>query len=112
MTARKKKTSRYMSEKNADALVKSIKQMGDYMRGKKVSGVRVTTRARAVEAKQVKQVRQSLGWTQDQLGRVVGEGVAAVQSGEQGVRRPSGAASKLIRALEEHPELAPDFLKF
>jgi len=36
---------------------------------------------------------------------IVGASPNAVEHWEQGIRRPSGSASKLIRILKSHPEL-------
>jgi len=43
--------------------------------------------------------------TQVGFASVVGESPSAVEHWEQGIRRPSGSASKLIRVLKTHPEL-------
>ena len=104
----KKKT---MSKENFEGLMEGLRQMIDHMNGKKAAGSRVSYYPRPVKAGEVREVRLSLGLTQDRFAAVVGEGKSAVQSWEQGVRRPSGAASKLIRMLRIHPELAPELFK-
>jgi putative transcriptional regulator len=104
-------TKKHMNEENLEGLMKGVRQMIDHMNGKKVPGIRVSFRPKPVGADEVKKVRKSLGLTQHRFAVVVGEGLAAVQSWEQGVRQPNGSASKLIRMLESHPELAPELVK-
>ena len=101
---------RMMSKKNVDGLLAGLRELADYANGKDVPGLRITHRPKPVASQEVKKLRKSLGLTQDKFALVVGEGIAAVQSWEQGVRRPSGAASRLIRVLESHPELAVEML--
>jgi len=91
--------------------MQGVKQMIDHMNGKKVPGIRVSFHPKPVGAAEVKKVRKSLGLTQGRFAVIVGEGLAAVQSWEQGVRQPNGSASKLIRMLESHPELAPELVR-
>ena len=104
-------TKKYMKKENFEGLMTGMKQMIDHMNGKKVPGIRVSYHPKPVNAEEVKKVRKSLGLTQDRFAVIVGEGLAAVQSWEQGVRRPNGSASKLIRMLESHPELAPELVR-
>ena len=106
MTAKK-----YMNEENLEGLMKGMRQMIDHLNGKKVPGVRVSYHAKPVGAEEIRKVRKSLGLTQDRFAVIVGEGLAAVRSWEQGARRPNGSASKLIRMLKSHPELAPELVR-
>jgi len=104
-------TKKHMNEENLEGLLQGVRQMIDHMNGKKVPGIRVGFHPKPVGAAEIKKVRKSLGLTQHRFAVVVGEGLAAVQSWEQGVRRPNGSASKLIRMLESHPELAPELVR-
>jgi putative transcriptional regulator len=104
-------TKKNMSKENFNGLMEGVRQMIDHMNGKKVPGIRVSFHAKPVGAEEVKKVRKSLGLTQDRFAAIVGEGLAAVQSWEQGARRPNGSASKLIRMLKSHPELAPELVR-
>jgi putative transcriptional regulator len=89
-------------------LMTSIHQMGEIMKGKKLPGMRITYREKPATSKEVKELRRELHLTQEGLARVVGESPSAVKHWEQGIRRPSGSASKLIRVLKTHPELVTE----
>lgn len=102
---------RYMEEEHFEELLTSVKQMGEYLRGKKVPGAKVTYRGKPVTAKEVRDVRTKvLKVTQEVFAQIVGEGVGAVRTWEQGVRNPGGAATKIIRLVKEHPEVAKELL--
>ncbi len=104
-------TKPYMKDEHFRELLGSVKQMGDYLKGKRVPGVKVTLHPKPATAKEVKEVRiKVLKVTQEEFARIVGEGVGAVRTWEQGVRNPGGAATKLIRYVKEHPEHAKDLL--
>jgi len=93
-----------MSKKNFDAFLKSVEEMGAIRRGEKTP-TRVTYRPAPVKAEEIKKLRKQLNITQAGLAKIVGEGEGAVQSWEQGQRNAGGAATKIIRLLEEMPEL-------
>ena len=102
--------TRYMKPEHFEELLESIRQMGDYLKGKPVPGVKVTYRLKPPSAAEIKEVRTKvLGVTQEQFATIVGEGVGAVRTWEQGLRNPGGAASKIIRYVREHPEAAKEF---
>ena len=104
-------TKRTMKNEHFQELLSSVKQMGDYLKGKKVPGLKVTLRAKPATAKEVKDVRTKiLKVTQEQFASIVGEGVGAVRTWEQGVRNPGGAATKLIRYIKDHPGRAKELM--
>lgn len=104
-------TKRIMKDEHFQELVASVKQMGDYLKGKKVPGVKVTLHPKPASAQEVKNVRTKvLKVTQEQFALIIGEGVGAIRTWEQGVRNPGGAATKLIRYVKEHPEHAKNLL--
>jgi len=49
-------------------------------------------------------LRRELGMSQSRFAKSFGFGLAAVQSWEQGRRRPEGAARVLLRVIEHEPE--------
>ena len=59
---------------------------------------------RAAYAARVRAVRQKLGLTQDEAGRIIGGGRRAFQKYESGTIPPSDAAVGLLEILERHPE--------
>lgn len=102
---------RYMKDEHFQELLTSVKQMGDYLKGKKIPGVKITLVPKPLTAKEIKEVRTKfLMVTQEQFALIVGEGVGAVRTWEQGKRNPGGAASKIIRYVKDHPENAKDLL--
>jgi putative transcriptional regulator len=93
-----------MSDKNFKALLGSVDEMGAVMRGEK-KPARVSYKPQPVMAEEIKQLRKKLHVTQAGFAQLVGEGEGAVQSWEQGVRNASGPAVKIIRLLEDMPQL-------
>ena len=53
----------------------------------------------------VKALRVVLGLSQAKFAAALGMSLGAVRHWEQGIRLPDGAACKLLRVLEKHPEL-------
>lgn len=103
---------RYMKEEHFQELLTSVRQMVDHINGKKVPGIKITYRLKPPSADEVKEIRTKiLGVTQEQFATIVGEGVGAVRTWEQGLRNPGGAASKIIRYVREHPEAAKEFAR-
>jgi putative transcriptional regulator len=99
-----------MKDEHFQELLTSVRQMGDFLKGKKVAGVKISRRPKPATAKEVKEVRTRLGVTQEVFARMVGEGVGAVRTWEQGIRNPGGAATKLIRYVMQHPKVAKELL--
>jgi putative transcriptional regulator len=97
-----------MKKEDFDQFVTSVRQMGEIMKGKKLDGMKVSYREKPATAQEVQKVRKVLKLSQVGFAHVVGESPSAIRHWEQGRRRPSGAASKLIRVLRIHPELAMD----
>lgn len=53
----------------------------------------------------VAQLRHKLGVSQNEFSKQIGISVNTLKSWEQGVRKPSGAALKLIQLIDKHPDL-------
>lgn len=97
-----------MKKEHFDQMIKSVHEMGEIMKGKKLPGMKVTYRAKPATAKEVQNVRKVLNLTQENFARVVGETPSAVRHWEQGIRTPRGSAAKLIRLLKSHPKLVAE----
>ena len=70
-------------------------------------GLRVTElaeRPKPMSRKEVVQVRKALGVSQVVFAKVINVSPNAVRSWEQGIRRPTAAALKLLTVAKEHPE--------
>jgi len=97
---------KYMSDKNGTKLLDSLRQAARYARARKLEpGMRSTMVPKPLAAKDVKALRSKLGLTQEGLSVVVGESCKAIQSWEQGLRNPTGAACQLMRLLDQRPSL-------
>ncbi len=99
-----------MDDKNFAFMRESLKQAIDIKKGKKLVGARESYRLKPASPQEVKTVRKALHLTQVRFARVVGESPSAVEHWEQGIRRPSGSASRLIRMLKVHPELVSELV--
>ena len=97
-----------MKKKDFNDFMKSVHQMGEIMKGKKLVGMKVSYRAKPATAKEVQTVRKELHLTQESFARVVGESPSAIKHWEQGIRTPRGSAAKLIRLLKSHPKLVSE----
>jgi putative transcriptional regulator len=104
-------SKQYMKDEHFQELLTSVHQMGDYLKGKNVQGVRVSHKAKPLTSKDVKEVRvKVLNVTQETFAQIVGEGLGAIRTWEQGTRHPGGAATKIIRLMKLHPERAKELL--
>ncbi len=97
-----------MKNKDFKDMLISVRQAGEIMKGKKLDGMRESYRLKPLTAKEVMEIRKELDLTQVVFAHMVGESPSAVQHWEQGIRRPSGAASRLLRIIKNHPELASE----
>lgn len=61
--------------------------------------------ARKSNPPEVKVIREKLGLTQSQAGRIFGGGVNAFSRYERGAAKPTAAMRKLLKVAEHHPEL-------
>ena len=79
----------------------------DYERGKK-TGLRVSRLPPApkpLSPAQIRAIRQSFNVSQAGFARIINVSVNAVESWEQGVRRPREATLKLLAVADKHPEV-------
>jgi putative transcriptional regulator len=79
----------------------------DYEQGKK-TGLRVSQLPpppKALTPGQIRAIRQSFNVSQAGFARIINVSVNAVESWEQGVRKPREATLKLLAVAEKHPEV-------
>lgn len=94
-----------MKKEKFNQLLESVQQMGRIRGGTKLDGMKLSYRVKPATPTEVKEVRiKVLGLTQIGFARVIGESPSAVRHWEQGRRRPSGSATKIIRLLKNHPD--------
>ena len=60
---------------------------------------------RTMSAKQIRSWRRQLEMSQVAFARALNVSLGSVRSWEQGTRKPSGAALKLLRAVEKDPRI-------
>ena len=98
----KKKTVRIFGD-----LKRSLSEAWAYEQGKPVA-VRVSQLPpppRALTPGQIRAIRQSFNVSQAGFARIINVSVNAVESWEQGVRKPREATLKLLAVAEKHPEV-------
>jgi putative transcriptional regulator len=88
-----------MNKKLFTQLTKSLEQMGEITRGK-----RVPSREVVVDAVMVQRIRASTGLSQAKFAKVINVEVATLRNWEQGRREPTGPARALLRAIKKDPE--------
>jgi putative transcriptional regulator len=88
-----------MDEKEFSKLVKSVKWMARYEKGK-ARGGRVTV----VSKVDVKQTRKAAGLSQAQFARLLQVSKGTLLNWEQGRRKPTGPARALLTAVSNDPE--------
>jgi DNA-binding transcriptional regulator YiaG len=79
----------------------------DYEQGKK-AGLRVSQLPpppKPLTPGQIRAIRQSFNVSQAGFARIINVSVNAVESWEQGVRRPREATLKLLAVADKHPEV-------
>lgn len=84
-----------MDDKAFDELLESVRWAGKLMRGKPVAS-RATV---ALSADDVREIRERVGLTQEELAQLVQVSVATLRNWEQGRRQPTGPARALLVAL-------------
>jgi len=58
----------------------------------------------------IRQIRKTLGLTQQQAGQIIGGGHNAFNRYEQGIARPPKATENFLRLLDRHPHLITELL--
>lgn len=90
-----------------DDLKQALSDALDYQQGKKTT-LRVSQLPpppKALTPGQIRAIRQSFNVSQAGFARIINVSVNAVESWEQGVRRPREATLKLLAVAEKHPEV-------
>ena len=62
------------------------------------------TEHKTPSAKEIAQIRQRLGLTQEAFAALMGVSARTLQEWEQGRRKPAGPANSLLRIAKRHPE--------
>lgn len=84
-----------------DELVKSVREGGSILRGRKKASRRFV-----VEAAGVRTIREQTKLSQSEFAILMGVSIKTLQNWEQDRRRPTGPAAALLRIIAQDPGLA------
>jgi len=106
----KKKTKKaYMSDETFAELIESAEQALAYERGQRegcrVTRVVVARPPQPMSSGEIARLRKRLNYSQSVFARVLNVSPKTVQAWEQGARKPSDAALKLLTIAKKHPEV-------
>lgn len=82
-----------------DRLVESMTQMDEIIKGE-----RQPSREKVIDAVKVKDIRKSIGLTQQRFAKLIDVNVGTLRNWEQGRRVPTGPAKALLRAIKRDPK--------
>src|SRR6266567_9507159 len=97
-------------EFDPDLLLESLRGHADHLDGKKKLTMRVTrlllpAPLKRIKPKEIAGIRQKLNVSQPVFAALLNVPLATARSWEQGRRKPSGAALRLLRLAREHPAI-------
>lgn len=100
-------------EFDADDLIAAVEDVRDHVKGKRkvtlrVSEVRLPERAPEITPEEIVAARQALNVSQPVFARLLNVRTITAASWEQGRRKPSGAALRLLQIAKKHPEALLD----
>ena len=97
-------------EFDADLLLQSLRGHGDHLEGKtkltlRVSSLVLPKRVKGIKAKDIAGIRQSLNVSQPVFAALLNVPLSTARSWEQGKRKPSGAALRLLDLARQQPKI-------
>jgi putative transcriptional regulator len=97
-------------EFDANLLLQSLRDHADNLEGKKKLTLRVTTLAlpapvKAIKPRDIAGIRQKLNISQPVFAALLNVPLATARSWEQGKRKPSGAALRLLDLARQRPQI-------
>jgi len=101
------KKKKYMSDEDFADLTLSLEQALQHARGER-HDLRTTLRAappKPMKKQEIIKLRQQLNLSQALFAGMLNVSVRTVQAWEQGLRKPSDAALKLLTIAKKHPEV-------
>ena len=90
-----------MNETDFDALLASVEEMNQIVRGKKKP-----SRVTEFDEPHVKEIREQTGLSQVRFAAMIGVSKRTLENWEQGRRHPTGPAKALLRIVNSNPEEA------
>lgn len=88
-----------MNKTDFDALLASVEEMDQIVRGKKKS-----SRVTKFDEPQVKEIREQTGLSQIRFAALIGVSKRTLENWEQGRRHPTGPAKALLRIVKQDPK--------
>ena len=88
-----------MNEIDFDALLASVEEMNQIVRGKKKP-----SRVTEFDEPHVKEIREQTGLSQVRFAAMIGVSKRTLENWEQGRRHPTGPARALLRIVNSNPE--------
>jgi putative transcriptional regulator len=97
-------------ELDADLLLESLRGHGDHLEGKRklltrTSSVVVPAQVRSIAPTEIAAIRHRLNVSQPVFAALLNVPLATARSWEQGKRKPSGAALRLLDLVRRQPKL-------
>ena len=89
-----------MKDELFEDLVASVREMGTIQRGE-IAAARVTE----LVTPNAREVRENLGFSQEEFARVLRVSVGTIRNWEQNRRQPSGPARVLLTIVQQHPDV-------
>ena len=105
-----KPRSRKEIEFDASLLLQSLRDHADHLAGKKKLTLRVTSLVlpapvKSIKSRDIAGIRHRLNVSQPVFAALLNVPLATARSWEQGKRKPSGAALRLLGLAREHPDI-------
>jgi putative transcriptional regulator len=101
------KNKKYMSDERFAELQGAMQEVLEHVRGER-HDLRTTVLAappKPMKKQEIIALRQQLNLSQPLFASALSVSVRTVQAWEQGMRRPSGTALKLLAIAKKHPEV-------
>lgn len=101
----KKKSQKRTIEFNAETLLGRLEGFATGAEQAKERVIRIPAPVESISAKEIRTMRLSLGFTQIQFASLLNVPKVTAISWENGRRKPSGAALRLLAITRKHPEV-------
>lgn len=104
--------SKFMSDETFNRVVRGFEQAAAHAKGEtieaRVTIIMVPDPPKPRTAAQIVATRRNIKCSQSAFARMLNVSVRTIQAWEQGIRKPSDAALKLLAIAEKHPEVLLD----
>lgn len=91
-------------EFDANELLRRVESFAAGLEPSRERMVKIPAPARQITPREVRAIRSQLGFSQEQFARLLNVPKVTAISWENGARKPSGAALRLLAVAKTHPE--------